>query len=336
MSKHSTELFGEARLTYSPEGSPANPTAVQENGWERKTNATCGPRCVASFQRLPRPTSWVKTFAASLTGMEAWSSRRCALTWKLKGTRYGRAYFLLAVSAHPTVGTGFGLLLTPRAGEILEHPDDFKARKERNGYKNGTEFPNLTSQVVYGMLPTVKTFDANGQRKLDANGENKSKTTGTKYGVHLTQLAEAGMLPTPTAGEAEHYAKTYNPKSQMGRGLSAMAGSGMLPTPNAFDWNTSRSPEAWDAAKDKHGNVQNTLKQMATLKTLPTPTTSDYKGARKTETLHAAGRNQTNSLADTFGQSGKTSQLNPRFVAEMMGFPVNWTELPFQSGETNP
>jgi site-specific DNA-cytosine methylase len=30
---------------------------------------------------------------------------------------------------------------------------------------------------------------------------------------------------------------------------------------------------------------------------------------------------------------GKTSQLNPRFVAEMMGFPVNWTELPFQSGE---
>jgi len=33
--------------------------------------------------------------------------------------------------------------------------------------------------------------------------------------------------------------------------------------------------------------------------------------------------------------TGKTSQLNPRFVAEMMGFPENWTELPFLSGEPN-
>jgi hypothetical protein len=29
-------------------------------------------------------------------------------------------------------------------------------------------------------------------------------------------------------------------------------------------------------------------------------------------------------------------QLNPRFVLEMMGFPPDWTALPFQSGETNP
>jgi hypothetical protein len=28
------------------------------------------------------------------------------------------------------------------------------------------------------------------------------------------------------------------------------------------------------------------------------------------------------------------SQLNPLFVAEMMGFPPDWTILPFQSGET--
>jgi hypothetical protein len=33
-------------------------------------------------------------------------------------------------------------------------------------------------------------------------------------------------------------------------------------------------------------------------------------------------------------QTGKTSQLNPLFVAEMMGFPTDWTILPFQSGET--
>ena len=34
------------------------------------------------------------------------------------------------------------------------------------------------------------------------------------------------------------------------------------------------------------------------------------------------------------GETGTTSQLNPRFVLEMMGFPPDWTELPFRNGET--
>ena len=67
---------------------------------------------------------------------------------------------------------------------------------------------------------------------------------------------------------------------------------------------------------------------------LPTNTTKDWKGSRTKEKLQKKGRNETNSLPDYFAQTGKTSQLNPRFVAEMMGFPANWTELPFQSGET--
>ena len=33
--------------------------------------------------------------------------------------------------------------------------------------------------------------------------------------------------------------------------------------------------------------------------------------------------------------TSSTSQLNPRFVAEMMGFPENYTELPFLNGEPN-
>jgi len=33
---------------------------------------------------------------------------------------------------------------------------------------------------------------------------------------------------------------------------------------------------------------------------------------------------------------GSGSQLNPLFVAEMMGFPPNWLELPFQSTDKNP
>jgi site-specific DNA-cytosine methylase len=33
--------------------------------------------------------------------------------------------------------------------------------------------------------------------------------------------------------------------------------------------------------------------------------------------------------------NGKTSQLSPQFVMEMMGFPTDWTELPFLNGEKN-
>jgi len=69
---------------------------------------------------------------------------------------------------------------------------------------------------------------------------------------------------------------------------------------------------------------------------LPTPATRDYKGARSTEALEESGRTETNNLPDHFHQTGTTSQLNPLFVTEMMGYPVDWLILPFQSGETNP
>jgi hypothetical protein len=133
-----------------------------------------------------------------------------------------------------------------------------------------------TDVTGFGLLPTVKTTDSHKQRSLDENGENTSHTTGTKYGLHLTQLAEAGMLGTPTArlhARSERFAegRTMNPQE---------FANAMLPTPTA---------------------------------------TSDPKGGcTRHDPTH-----------------GKTSQLNPRFVAEMMGFPVNWTELPFQSGERN-
>jgi hypothetical protein len=68
---------------------------------------------------------------------------------------------------------------------------------------------------------------------------------------------------------------------------------------------------------------------------LPTPTMRDYKGARTTEALEKSGRTGTNSLPDAFHQAGKTFQLNPLFVEEMMGFPEHWTLSPFLNGEMN-
>lgn len=62
---------------------------------------------------------------------------------------------------------------------------------------------------------------------------------------------------------------------------------------------------------------------------------SNYKGSSSTEALKKRGRfkKKADNLADQFAISGKSSQLNPQFVMEMMGFPPNWTELPFRDGE---
>jgi len=111
--------------------------------------------------------------------------------------------------------------------------------------------------------------------------------------------------------------------------------SGLLPTPLVNPPNRKLNKEGGNkSAKGQKYGVS--LPQLANSGMLPTPTARDYKGARSTDALENSGRNETNSLPDSFHQTGKTSQLNPRFVAEMMGFPPNWTELPWLNGETSP
>jgi hypothetical protein len=105
---------------------------------------------------------------------------------------------------------------------------------------------------------------------------------------------------------------------------------GGLPQTEMLGTPTTRQTARSERFKRKTMNPQEFANSM-----IPTPTaTSDPKGGctrpdptRQRDTLAHAMHDPTR---------GKTSHLNPRFVAEMMGFPVNWTELPFQSGATNP
>jgi hypothetical protein len=60
---------------------------------------------------------------------------------------------------------------------------------------------------------------------------------------------------------------------------------------------------------------------------LPTPKARDVKGQSQ-RGQHKKG----DAICNALNLTG--SQLNPHFAAEMMGFPPNWTELPFLNGET--
>ena len=90
----------------------------------------------------------------------------------------------------------------------------------------------------------------------------------------------------------------------------------------------------------KCGNSSHSLnlQDMGTNGMLPTPTAIDSgsgrinksasKGAKEIPTIALMARLSSK-------QTGETSQLNPQYVAEMMGFQTDWTELPFLNGEQN-
>jgi site-specific DNA-cytosine methylase len=84
-----------------------------------------------------------------------------------------------------------------------------------------------------------------------------------------------------------------------------------------------------EAGKEKGRNLEDKISELMSKKLLPTPMASDNPGKNTGE------RNQDSIPKRIRDSGGKTSQLNPLFGAEMMGFPTDWTVLPFLAGETN-
>jgi hypothetical protein len=197
-----------------------------------------------------------------------------------------------------------------------------RARAERNGYKNGTKFGSLTSQIKYDpkvqpFLKTPCTADSYTD-KMKSKGVSGTSGTLAQEVVNGYAAEHRGLiLPTPTAIEGVKWTNTWNPNSQMGQSLSAMAGSGMLPTPIATDIQHKQRVENLKAA------------------------------GGQTMASRANGANRPNGLSDFIhfyevtkqdSDAGQTSRLSPLFTEEMMGFPLMWTALPFlsESGAPKP
>lgn len=183
----------------------------------------------------------------------------------------------------------------------------------------------------------------------------------------------AVILPTPNAVEAEKYTKTYNKDSQMGRSLTAMAVNGLLPTPLAVsvrhpgrvsqlrmagdvtfcsravgetrpngleDWlefhGLMQSPVAQDYRRRYPNSRQQGLPEVCH-RLLHTPIADGLK--------KRTGKGQKRMSAEDFeamfpenggspaSKDGRASQLNPLFVGEMMGYPLEWLTSPFLSGD---
>ena len=367
---------------FSPEDSHANPSPSLVEERERTIIATSGLRCFERYGRYTPLGSLVKTLLES----RRWWSPAKSLRWdaqtisskrityterkadshsiksvqisKPKDIPSNRLLFQLAVSERPTEGIEYGLLqeeyqqllLTPTAVMITEDPKKFKERAKKNGYRNGTTYGSLASQVMFSdILPTPNAMDIpHKDMEINERGRRNPKKGKTDHSLGLEDMAVAKLLPTPTAIdkgggrinrspspnaadrptlalaarkgllptpcsiEATKFTKTINPNSQMGQGITALAVNGLLPTPTAMEI--------------KHSNRVKGLKEKGA------------KGmySRKNGALRPNGLTDFLDFNNQVG--GGTSQLNPLFVEEMMGFPLMWTALPFlsPSGDKNP
>ncbi len=201
-------------------------------------------------------------------------------------------------------------------------------------------------------VQTLRTWDMKSNRLLFQLAPSVRRTGETEYGLlHTVQtqglkvcddqrktvFMDLGLLPTPKArdgisGPAKvNGQKITRPSGQTySTNLNDLAYSGLLPTPQAIDGNGSGRPlrmKLGNRNPESLGTWRGDLKDYAHMGMLPTPMDSDC-GEKVT------GLENQNSLVKISRETtGKTSQLNPLFVAEMMGFPTDWTLLPFQNGE---
>ena len=158
--------------------------------------------------------------------------------------------------------------------------------------------------------------------------------------VPRTEGTVSGLLPTPIASDF----KVRGPGSQQ-KGLPEIIREMLLPTPTATEIHHWQRVERWKRqgrtsmheTEDGEKNPNGLTDFLDFHGLLPTPTARDWKGAPTLENFERKGKNpRQGSLPDFFAQTGRSFQLNPLFVAEMMGFPVNWTVLPFLPGGNSP
>ena len=347
---------GGGASTCSQADSLASLFPLPEQERERMMTVTSGRRCYVPYGKSDPLGSLVRTllessrwysparrlkwetkplFSERITEKEYgygrnMSSRPSAEILSVKDIPSSRLLFRLVPSERPTDGTGCGLLPTLQTQglkvcnaegktefmplELLPTPtaiDSGSGRVNKSLSLGAKERLTIALAAKMGLLPSPVASDAttgaiigeNDTFVTTGNGTlRKVNRNGTNGSIGLARMVK--LLPTINAAEGEKYTKKYNPDSQMGKSLTAMAMNGFLPTPTATDFKGSVSPEKRNR---KDGKMR----------------TDDLKNIPAVIGTHCRQRD------------GATSQLSPLFVAEMMGFPSDWTVLPFQSGEPN-
>jgi uncharacterized cupin superfamily protein len=168
-------------------------------------------------------------------------------------------------------------------------------KKEQKFGNSGTLAQEVQSGFIY-QRGLLPTPTAMDSTNATATMKSNQVKEGSMHSVTLTRAMSMGMLPTPIAGDWKGQLRSDGTANMLSGKMALLHKQGMLPTPTAQVVKHGHSDKYWD---------------------------------------NRIGKRQMDIGMWNAQTNGKTSQLNPLFVLEMMGFPPNWTELPFLNGETN-
>ena len=149
-----------ARSISSAADSPASPSASQDNNVEKTILDTSGPSSSASFARLSRDGSWLKTSQGCCQLMLDGSSELWSETWPRAGTVCGGIAYRLRPLAPRTCGTESSYLATPTAKANQLAPSMMKHPGCRNWLPTPTTAETINSfrQVFWkGNSPRIRS-----------------------------------------------------------------------------------------------------------------------------------------------------------------------------------
>lgn len=300
------------RLTPSSAGSPARTSPWPARVWGlRASDLDCGSSICGSCKRCDPIGFSLRTSLVS--ALEALT--RCSLVWTLAATPAGLSWWVLTTLGRRTDASGCGSWPTAQVHD----------------------------------WPTADSFNRKSQKALTASTENgrrsgggNSSTLGLEQAV---ALEPPGELPPPErqSPALRRQVETLWPTaSATPYGTNQGGGAGRVgpvrpslegmareswATASARDWRDGRASEETHA-----GNSRPLNEQVTQLENFPTPKAADgrTKGTGGTadhglDAMARAGLLDQESPSTTGKPRGC---LNSAWVAQLMGFPQDWCELP--------
>jgi hypothetical protein len=219
---------------------------------------------------------------------------------------------------------------------ILPTPNAVEAEKYTKTYNKDSQMGrSLTAMAVNGLLPTPLASDGMNCGVRTIKGARKERP-GL---LNISDMASLNLLPTPLAVSVRHPGRVS--ELRMAGDVTFCSRAVGETRPNGLeDWlefhGLMPSPVAQDYRRRGSNSRQQGLPEVCH-RLLHTPIADGLKK----RTVKGQKRMSAEDFEAMFPENGgspaskdgRASQLNPLFVGEMMGYPLEWLTSPFRSGD---